>query len=424
LIVEWPNQLPLKHFLPIDHKLMGAEANKPEVRTVVHLHGAKAPAGSDGYPENWYTSGKSAVYHYPNQQDASLLWYHDHAMGINRLNVYAGMMGLFIVRDAAEDALHLPSGKYEIPLVLFDRMLRTDGQLYYPVSQRPESPWVPELFGNLLLVNGKVLPYLDVEARKYRFRFLNAANGRFYTLSFANGKTFHQIGTDQGLMAAPVELKDLTLAPGERADIVVDFSDHKGERIVLRNDVLPMMQIRVSRESVTDDGMLPKTLRSIERLPESAAVKTRRLTLDEYDNMVDEPMVHLLNGTRWHQPVTENPVLGTTEIWEFVNTTDDVHPIHLHMVRFQLLDRQSFNVPELIFKKNFVLEGKRYPPASSEMGWKDTIRATPGAVTRIIVPFEGYAGRYVWHCHILEHEDNEMMRPYDILPAATSTAAS
>jgi spore coat protein A len=303
-------------------------------------------------------------------------------------------------------------------------MLRTDGQLYYPVSQRPESPWVPELFGNLLLVNGKVLPYLDVEARKYRFRFLNAANGRFYTLSFANGKTFHQIGTDQGLMAAPVELKDLTLAPGERADIVVDFSDHKGERIVLRNDVLPMMQIRVSRESITDDGMLPKTLRSIERLPESAAVKTRRLTLDEHDNMVDEPMVHLLNGTRWHQPVTENPVLGTTEIWEFVNTTDDVHPIHLHMVRFQLLDRQSFNVPELIFRKNFVLEGKRYPPASSEMGWKDTIRATPGAVTRIIVPFEGYAGRYVWHCHILEHEDNEMMRPYDILPAATSTAAS
>jgi spore coat protein A len=335
------------------------------------------------------------------------------------------MVGLFIVRDTAEDALHLPNGNYEIPLVLFDRMLRTDGQLYYPVSQRPESPWVPECFGNLLLVNGKVLPYLDVEPRKYRFRILNAANGRFYRLSFANGLAFHQIGTDQGLMAAPVELKQLILAPAERADVVVDFSAHKGEQIVLRNEILPMMQIRVSRESVTDDSVLPRTLRSIPQLTESAAAKTRLLTLDEYDNLVDEPMVHLLNGSRWHQPVTENPVLGTTEVWAFANTTDDLHPIHLHMVRFQVLDRQSFNVPEMIYNKKLVLEGQRSGPAPSEMGWKDTIRAAPGAVTRIIVPFEGYAGRYVWHCHILEHEDNEMMRPYDILPVSpTSTAAS
>ncbi len=417
LLVEWPNQLPSKHFLPIDHQLMGAEAGKPEVRTVVHLHGAKAPPTSDGYPENWYTPGKSALYHYPNQQEAALLWYHDHAMGINRLNVYAGMAGLFVVRDAVEDALHLPSGKYEIPLVLFDRMLRTDGQLYYPVSQRPEAPWVPEVFGNLLLVNGKVLPYLEVEPRKYRFRILNAANGRSYTLSLANGQNFHQIGTDQGLMSAPIELKEISLAPAERADIVIDFSDHKGERIVLRNDLLPMMQIRVGRESSGDESELPKALRPVPKLQESAAVKTRFLTLDEFDNVVDEPMTHLLNGSRWHDPVTEKPTLGTTEIWAFANTTDDVHPIHLHMVRFQLLDRQSFNVTELLYNKKLIMEAQRYAPLPSEMGWKDTIRATPGAVTRIIVPFEGYAGRYVWHCHILEHEDNEMMRPYEILPA-------
>ena len=415
LLVEWPNQLPSKHFLPIDHNLMGAEADKPQVRTVVHLHGAKAPPASDGYPENWYTPGKSAVYHYPNEQDASLLWYHDHAMGINRLNVYAGMLGLFIVRDPVEEELNLPKGDYEIPLVIFDRMLRTDGQLYYPVSQRPEAPWLPEFFGNLLLVNGKLLPYLEVEPRKYRFRILNGANGRFFHLSLENGQTLHQIGTDQGLLAAPVELKEVALAPAERADVVIDFADHKGEQIVLRNDVLPVMQFRVGRQSKGDENSLPKSLRTIPRLAESAAVKTRLLTLDEYDNVVDEPMTHLLNGSRWHDPITENPVLGTTEIWAFANMTDDVHPIHLHMVRFQLLDRQSFDINELLYNKQLKRQGRVYPPAAEEAGWKDTVRATPGAVTRIIVPFEGYAGRYVWHCHILEHEDNEMMRPYEIV---------
>jgi spore coat protein A len=406
VLVEWPNELPENHFLPIDHKLMGAEADKPEVRTVVHLHGAKAPPVSDGYPENWYTPGKSLVYHYPNEQDAALLWYHDHAMGINRLNIYAGMLGLYIVRDPAEEALHLPKGEYEVPLVIFDRLLRTDGQLYYPVSQRPEAPWVPEVFGNAFLVNGKLLPYLEVEPRRYRFRILNGANGRFYHLSLANGQSFHQIGTDQGLLGAPVELREIALAPAERADVIIDFADHKGEQIVLHNDLLPVMQFRVGRESKGDDSVLPQTLRAIPRLAESAAVKTRLLTLDEYDNMVDEPMVHLLNGSRWHDPITEKPVLGTTEIWAFANMTDDVHPIHLHLVRFQLLDRQSFDVNELLYNKRLQMQGRVYPPAPEEAGWKDTVRATPGAVTRIIVPFEGYAGRYVWHCHILEHEDN------------------
>ena len=185
LLVEWANQLPHKHFLPIDFTLHGAEPSNPEVRTVVHVHGAKTTPASDGYPEGWYPTGSSAIYSYPNDQNAAALWYHDHAMGINRLNIYAGLMGLFIVRDHFEDQLNLPGGKYEIPLVICDRMLDTHGQLYYPVSPDPRSPWLADFFGNIMLVNGKVLPYLQVEPRKYRFRILNGSNSRL--LPFATG---------------------------------------------------------------------------------------------------------------------------------------------------------------------------------------------------------------------------------------------
>ncbi|MBV9404729.1 MAG: multicopper oxidase domain-containing protein [Acidobacteriaceae bacterium] len=415
LLVDWPNELPTRHFLPIDHNLMGAEAGKPDVRAVVHLHGAKAPPMSDGYPENWYTPGRSVVYHYPNQQEAALLWYHDHAMGINRLNIYAGLLGLFIVRDEVEDELNLPRAEYEIPLVLLDRMFRADGQLYYPVSQRPEAPWVPELFGNATLINGKLLPYLDVEPRPYRFRVLNGANARFYRLALSKNSPFLQIGTDLGLLPAPVSLQVIVLAPGERADLIIDFSERKGEELTLLSESHPLMQFRVKRSSVSVRASLPKTLREVPKIPESSAVRTRELTLEEYDNVVDEPVTHLLNGARWHDPITEKPVIDTTEIWSFINVTDDVHPIHLHMVRFQILDRRAFDVAEYLIKKRIRYVGDPFPPEPGEAGWKDTVRATPGAVTRIIVKFEGFTGRYVWHCHILEHEDNEMMRPYEIV---------
>jgi spore coat protein A, manganese oxidase len=247
LLVEWVNELPTAHFLPIDHNIHGAEADKPDVRTVVHLHGAKAPPESDGYPENWYVPGKSALYHYPNNQDAAMLWYHDHALGINRLNVAAGLLGVFLIRDSVEDSLNLPSGKYEIPLIIYDRMFDAQGQLYYPVSPDPKSPWIPEYFGDAILVNGKLFPYLEVEPRKYRFRVLNGANGRFFHLSLSNGQSFHQIGTDQGLLSAPVSLDQLLLAPSERADLIVDFADHAGEQIVLKSDAFTVMQFRVSR---------------------------------------------------------------------------------------------------------------------------------------------------------------------------------
>jgi spore coat protein A len=418
-LIEWANELPVKHFLPIDHNLHGAEKTVPEVRGVVHLHGGKTPPESDGYPEDWYVPGKSRTYFYPNRQEPALLWYHDHAMGINRLNIYAGLVGLYIVRDQLEDDLHLPSGKYEIPLVVMDRDLREDGQLSYPVSPDAERPWVPEAFGEAHLVNGKLFPYLDVEPRKYRFRILNGANGRFYRLSLTGDAEMHQIGSDQGLLPAPVALKGVQLAPGERADVVIDFAPHRGAKIELLSEPFTLMQFRVGAAAVTDSSALPAALRAAPRIAESTAVKTRRLTLDESMNMVAESMGMLLNKTPWHMPVTEKPVLDTTEIWELVNLTEDVHPIHLHMVRFQILDRRRFDAFEYMTKGTLRYVSPAMMPDANEMGWKDTARVNSKTVTRIIVPFTGYPGRYVWHCHILEHEDNEMMRPYEVVTAGS-----
>jgi spore coat protein A len=419
VLVEWVNELPTTHFLPIDRSIHGAEADKAEVRTVVHLHGAKAPPESDGYPENWYVPGKSAVYYYPNRQDAAMLWYHDHALGINRLNVFAGLLGAFFVRDEFEDSLHLPRGKYEIPLVIYDRDFDLEGQLNYPVSGDPKSPWVPEFFGDAVLVNGKLFPYLEVEPRKYRFRVLNGANSRFFHLTLSSeaskGQTVQQIGTDQGLLPAPVPLTRVSLAPAERADLVVDFSNSVGTNVILKNDNVSVMQFRVAAKGAPDASALPQVLRPVPRIPESSAVKTRTLTLVEIDDLVQRPVKMLLNNAHWSMPVTENPVLDSVEIWNLINTTDDAHPIHLHLVRFQILDRRAFNIAAYWATGEIKYTGAVTPPESGEAGWKDTVRADPGMVTRIIVRFEGFAGRYVWHCHLLEHEDNEMMRPYDVV---------
>jgi spore coat protein A len=419
VVVEWPNELPDRHFLAIDHRLHGAEADKPEVRAVVHLHGAKVPPQSDGYPEDWYTPGKSAVLSYPNDQDAALLWYHDHAMGITRLNIYAGLLGLCLLRDDFEDALHLPGGRYEIPLVLCDRFLLRDGSLDYPVSGDGGAPWVSEVFGNAMLVNGKLFPYLEVEPRKYRFRILNGANGRFFHLSLSNGQDFQVIGTDQGLLSSPVSLPGFVFAPGERADVVVDFKDYKGDTVVLRSDALELMQFRVGRVASpgtsANDRSLPATLRPVVKIPEDAAVRTRLLTIDEQMNGKGESVLMLLNKSHWHMPVTEKPVLNSVEIWSILNPTDDSHPIHLHMVRFQILDRRPFLGEVYMMTGEMKFTGPPVPPEPFEAGWKDTVRAHANMLTRIIIKFEGYPGRYVWHCHVLEHEDNEMMRPYEVV---------
>lgn len=413
--VEWINRLPQHHFLPVDHHICGAEADQPEVRGVVHVHGARVPAADDGYPTDWTVPGQSRRQTYPNKQDAAPLWYHDHTMGIERLNLYAGLFGMYLLRDEHELSLGLPDGEHELPLVLCDRLLTEDGQLYYPVSGISDAPWVPEVFGNAMLVNGALLPRLDVQARRYRFRVLNAANGRFFRLSLRGKRPFLQIGSDQGLLAAPVTQTSLFLAPGERADLLIDFAELAGGEIELFNDALPLMQFHVAAGRVSDTSRVPVVLRDVPRVPESKAVRTRVLSIDEYTDCVQQPMLMLLDGKHWHDPVSEKPRLGSTEIWSLVNLTSDTHPIHLHLVRFQILDRRPFDVDQYLASKTLRYTGPAQPPPPHEAGWKDTAQAYPGMVTRYIITFEGYTGRYVWHCHLLEHASNEMMRPFEVV---------
>jgi len=419
VLVEWVNDLPHRHLFTIDHKLMGAERDKPDVRSVVHLHGAKVPPESDGYPESWFLPGKSSICHYPNLQDPCTLWYHDHAMGINRLNIYAGLLGLYIIRDEVEDALDLPRGEYEVPLVLCDRKFSEDGQLMYDVSPNPDAPWISEFYGNATLVNGKLFPYLEVKPARYRFRMLNGSNAQFFNLTLSSGEPIAMIGTDQGLLPAPVPAKIVPLGPGERADLVIDFSKSSGQQLTLKiGPVEEIMQFRVARGRSTG-GSFPERLRPVVPISETSAVRTRELTLREYKSPKGESMTMLLGGAHWDMPVTETPTLDTVEIWSLINLTEDVHPIHLHLVRFQILDRRPFDQFHYFMKGELKYLGAPLPPDPREAGWKDTVSAHPQMVTRIIARFEGYAGRYVWHCHILEHEDNEMMRPFEVLGAGT-----
>jgi spore coat protein A len=400
----------------------------------------------DGLPDAWFTSGSSPItgpgfqgttYEYANDQPAATLWYHDHAIGVTRLNVYAGLAGFYLIRDAIEKSLNLPSGRFEIPLVIQDRMFDATGQWFYPnqgvTSEHPI--WVPNVFGNIALVNGKVWPFLEVEPRKYRFRILNGSNSRFYNLSLTSEQSFTQIGSEGGLLPEPVTLDELLLAPAERADVIVDFAGHAGQSIVLTNDApapfpgggavaLPeIMQFRVTQPlSGPDTSSLPTQLPPFERLNPDLAVNTRYLTLNHHRDANGKPIILQIGpnvgGLPFAAPVTETPRDHSTEIWSMLNLTDGTHPMHLHLVQFQVLDRQDFDVDLYIATNGTELSvtGPRVAPDANEMGWKDTVRADPWQVTRIIARFDALPTddirRFIWHCHILEHEDNSMMRPY------------
>lgn len=485
IAVKWLNQLPLTHLLPIDPTLHGA-MDAPEVRTVVHLHGAKVLPTSDGRPEAWFTNGFAQVgpafdptfttYLYPNDQPATQLWYHDHAIGITRLNVHAGLAGMYFVRDAQEDALNLPKGRYEIPLFIQDRRFNVDGSINFPVPDwidpDPRVPpvWSPEFFGDTITVNGKVWPFLEVEARRYRFRILNGSNARFYHLQLvAEGGSgvlpFVQIGADEGFLPRSVQLTDLLLAPAERFDVIVDFSAcTPGQRFVLTNDALApypfgpddapdptqpgtagqVMQFRVVKRVGQDRSSMPAIIGSGLNIPTAKATRERTLMLSESASALDNVIMGQLGGSplnatpdnptgglHWDDPVTEDPRAGTTEIWNIVNATGDAHPIHVHLVQFQVLGRQAFNLSQFFKTGEVVPEGAFIPPDANELfAPKDTVKAhqTParnkGLVTRIIMSFDLPGGAavtsgqrlpYVWHCHILDHEDNDMMRPYDVV---------
>ncbi len=437
IFVNWISALPTQHPLTIDHSIHGAQSSNPDVRNVVHLHGAKVQPDSDGFPEAWFVPGNQANYFYPNQMDPTMLWYHDHALGITRLNVFMGLVGAYFIRDQTEAALNLPSGKFEIPLVIFDRSFEPNGQFNYPVSGNPTVPHVPEYFGNVMLVNGKVMPFLDVQPRKYRFRIVNACNGRFLQMSLSSGQPFIQIGSDQGLLQSPVTLPTILMTPAERFDIVLDFSQFAGKNIELTNDgpapwpeggqITPnlVMQFRVAKHlDHKDTSVVPAMLNTIVPLNPAMAVMTRKLSLVEFDDDLDYPLIDLLDGKHWDEPVTETPVQDTIEIWNLVNTTGDGHPIHIHLIRFQITGRTPFDVDQYVATGNLVFTGPTMPPDPNEVGWKDTVRVEPGLVTQVIAQFEGFSGQYVWHCHILEHEDQEMMRPMMVLPPPGATRDS
>jgi spore coat protein A len=444
--VQWQNELPTKHLFKVDTKIHGAMAPAPAVRTVPHLHGSRSASVSDGLPENWFTPGKSAVYSYPNDQQAAPLWYHDHAVGITRLNVYAGLSGFYLLRDEHELSLNLPSGDFEIPLILQDRTLDSHGQLIYTPtiedgSKLPPGEWAPEFFGELAVVNGAITPYLEVEPRRYRLRVLNSANSRFFNLYFnlASHPTdipslvgFHQIGSDGGLLSCPVALDTLLMGPGERADLIVDFSGHAGKTVTLSNrapapypgwggmqmpyaPLAELMRIRVTLPDSSKGASfsMPPQI-ALPKFDPAQAVMTRDFVLSERVDAKGKSLGVRINDKGHDDPVTEFPKLNTLEKWRFINMTDDAHPMHLHLVQYQILERQGFDYGSFVQGKlQFV--GTPRPPAANEAGWKDTAIVLPREVLSILVRFEGYTGRYVFHCHMLEHEDNDMMRPFVVV---------
>lgn len=430
--VKWDNQLPSKHLLPVDHTLHGT-MDTPDVRTVVHLHGANVADHSDGHPEAWYSRDNQytghkytrEIYEYTNHQTGATLWYHDHAIGITRLNVYSGLAGFYLIRDFLEDRLNLPKGPYEIPIMIQDKTFNKDGTLFYPDNAAPPVnnpiPSTPSFFfGNTIVVNGKAWPYLRVEPRKYRFRILNASNLRAYELKLSNDGVFHQIGTDLGLLHHPVEINTFTLEPAERIDLIIDFSKYKGQEIMLVNNPFGppspgmelIMKFIVDKDmTYPDNSCIPKELMPYHKINPESAVVERTMHLNETTDHYGR-ILHLLNGKMWDEPATERPEMDTIEIWHLVNHFDFPHPIHIHLVHFEILGRKVFTNDDFDEQGNYKFNSKHLnPPLNFEMGPKDTVRTEPGQVTSIIMHFKEHHGNYVWHCHILEHEDNDMMRP-------------
>jgi FtsP/CotA-like multicopper oxidase with cupredoxin domain len=492
------------------------------VPIVTHVHGAVGVGDeSDGYAEAWYLPkaknipagyasrgtwydyfrGKAAqqygapwgpgfaTFQYPNHNRASTIWYHDHALGMTRLNVYAGPAGFYIVRGGPSDVVLdsrfgtsavLPgpapaledgpgTNYYEIPIAIQDRSFNADGSLFYPDTRAffdefggpfiPDSNvspiWNPEFFGNMIMVNGNTWPFLNVEQRRYRFRFLNGCQSRFLILDFSNipGIKVWQIGNEGGFLATPVNITGdhrnrLLMGLAERADVIVDFTNVSQGRHVLGNvgpdepfgggepdkdfdtsdpaSTGQIMEFRVVPAIAPDPTTPPQflTLPPIAPLPTESV--TRPLALIEMMSEVhDGPSEAMLGHVdadgmpmhqMWSEPISENPTVGATEVWEFYNFTADAHPMHVHEVTFEVVNRQALVTNEDgETAPPARLDGDPRPPEAWENGLKDTVIAYPGEVTRIRARFNN-PGTFVWHCHIVEHEDNEMMRPYRIGP--------
>jgi spore coat protein A len=461
--------------------------------TVVHLHGGLTPASYDGWAENLFAPGQPAVYHYPMDQRAALLWYHDHVMGITKFDVYAGLAGLWMVRDDRERDLGLPEGPpFEVPLLIQDRNFDLDeqGRLTGLLVHKTD-PEVMEAFPPFTVVNGKVWPVGDVEPATYRFRVLNGSNARTYRLVLVHEgqpalDRITQIGTDHGLLrtAVPVPADGLVLAPAERADLLVDFSDlAPGSELTVLNTaaapfdgapfpateaenaadldgLLPypqVMRLRVVPGTATR-GPIPHELATDYDAPPADPLSAgpRRmialvemelddapnmLTMRELANVGDDQTGSLVTvrdgeqtiryrsvAAHFEDTTTFFPMLGRYEIWQLVNLTGDTHPIHLHLDPFQILSRRAirYEIPEggiadrdltaMITLERDPDDKLDHRIDDNERGLKDTIRVNPNEIVEIAVRFNTYSGRYMYHCHILEHEDRDMMRPFVTMP--------
>jgi spore coat protein A, manganese oxidase len=463
-----------------------------EHRTCVHLHGSRTYVYADGGPRDWFSPAGSTqvnpypeavdplhtgshTYDYPNTQPASFIWYHDHAWGITRFNPFLGQAAGYIIRDLAENALiasgALPSGAYEVPIVLQDRLLDlVTGSWIYPVTATPgfHPQWIPEYFGNIPIINGTAYPFLNVEPRRYRFKFLNGTNARFFNMFMqgpqAGNMPIWVIASDQGFLPAPAMNTSLLIAPGERFDAIIDFTGLKpGTTLTLKNnakapypggrggEIPELMQFKVVALTAPDISTPPATLvlPAIDGpLTAPAATSWREIVLSEImDPVTGGPLEALLDGQPFAATFAPNPPLftetdGQTNVWQFVNTTGDAHPMHTHLFKFKIVDRQAFDSKAFLAAWNIYvaaralnpqnpavarpsvtafLKGAAVLPAPEETGWKDTAKSYPGEVLRVIAKFDLPTNlpngsplpsglyRYVCHCHILEHEENDMM---------------
>uniref|UniRef100_A0A1D1XHE5 Spore coat protein A n=1 Tax=Anthurium amnicola TaxID=1678845 RepID=A0A1D1XHE5_9ARAE len=469
--VTWRNHLPTRHILPWDPTLPTATA-RDGVPTVVHLHGAIAEPASDGNAQAWFTAGyrsrgptwSQETYSYPNLQEPGNLWYHDHAMGLTRVNLLAGLIGAYVVKEPAlEGPLGLPSGdEFDRHLVVFDRSFRPDGSIYMNATGNNPSihpQWQPEYFGDTIVVNGKAWPSLRVQRRRYRFRILNASNARFFRFFFTNGLRFTLVASDSVYLRRPVRVRKLLLAPSEMADVVVDFATSTTDAAVLANDspypypsgdptddsngvVMKFVVEQYSPPGAVDD--LSRVPRQLVAYPQpsrgDAAGRRRYIAMYEYESPTGEPTHLLLNGKGYEEPVTETPTAGTSELWEVINLTDDNHPLHVHLglvaalEQRRLVEAEAFK--QCMQRRNDAeacgvrrhARGKLARVPRHERGWKNVFKVRPGHVTtllvrfaplrpsRVVYPFNASAEPgYVYHCHILDHEDNVMMRPLRIL---------
>jgi spore coat protein A, manganese oxidase len=496
--VRWRNNLPGTFLIPgvIDNTLdgmidMNTGLPLPQVRVVSHRHGGEQPSAVDGIPHQWYVQSPpvagdpypaggtghhfvSDLFVYPNDQTPTTLWYHDHALGVTRTNVYAGLAGFWLLREANEAAIGLPSGQFEIPMAIQDRTFNRDGTLWYPPA-----PIVPEFFGDTIIVNSQVWPKLNAQARRYRFRLLNGCTARFFRMrlietdatgkplnknkKIVDGPVMYQIGGDGGFLNAPVPigtaLNPLIMGPGERCDVLVDFGGTDaagvpwaGRFFLMYNDAAtPFSNTPSTKGAIPEiflvavgpalaagtDTSTPIANLTLPAAPvpnPAAAIRTRNITLNEL--MLGKGLVTALNGVGYmSNPITMQPVgpteiatLGDTELWNLVNTTVDTHPIHLHHSMFKIVQRKAINMAAYLADDALVPPGDPnrpdpflpkydlgippvFPTGTNEDGLKDTVRANPGEVTQIAIKYNTYVGEYVWHCHILEHEEHDMMRP-------------